>query len=591
MLQTRILVAGQTSDGANTLGNIIATAFADYMDVKRTSQYPSEQGAGLVEEYMTISPSSAFHDPSSLDCIVALDRGAVEKGLPRLERNGIIVYDASIDMHEFEQLTQGKEYTLIPVDRTSITRKLDTPRARNMAMLGAVERTFGLEKGFFSGYVRNAFSTKSPTVIEKNVAALDLGYCSVSHTMQITLDQKKEGVIFSTGSKVLAMSALDSGNDCSSGYPITPATKLMEAMQAGIVKKRQSMLQADPTTPSHMLPIWLPANHEESVFGTTLGMALAGRRVFCCSAEEGLAKGFQSALAPSLIYQVPFPLAVMMRMGPGTGRPTMTSQGGYAFIQNLAHGDINYPVIASSGHLDLAYLQMRHLINLTEAYHMGGVFVGDAYLDSFQSSLTIPQGLPLFEREYSTAAGLVKPHMFTSTGVSPLPHYRDSVASVDSLLATNVFGQPDNDPVTLTALYRSRMLKLLEDRKGVGPYLMRATGEERPEIALIGWGTMDLVNDQAVLQGLDNGASMGSLDLYTIKPFPQRAVVNYLAGVGHKVVVVEMSMGQFSQDIQLCVQQANNQRLREGKPELDFQVIPYFIGNRPTPQDIYSQVI
>jgi 2-oxoglutarate ferredoxin oxidoreductase subunit alpha len=156
------------------------------------------------------------------------------------------------------------------------------------------------------------------------------------------------------------------------GYPITPASEVLEYMAEKINQFGGAMIQADSE---------MAAAHH------VIGSALAGARSMTATSGPGFDL-MQEAISAGGITETPMVIVLCMRGGPGTGLPTRQGQEELNEAIFGSHGDIARIVLAASQPEDCFYV-MEHVFNLAERYQCPVFLLLDLMLA--QSSYTVPE--------------------------------------------------------------------------------------------------------------------------------------------------------------------------------------------------------
>jgi 2-oxoglutarate ferredoxin oxidoreductase subunit alpha len=173
------------------------------------------------------------------------------------------------------------------------------------------------------------------------------------------------------GDEAVGAGSIVAGCRVYAGYPITPASEVLEYMADHIGKFGGAMIQADSE---------MAAAHH------VIGAALAGARSMTATSGPGFDL-MQEAISASGITETPMVVVLCTRGGPGTGLPTRQGQEELNLAIFGAHGDIARIVLAVSEPEDSFYV-MEHVFNLAERYQCPVFLLLDQMLA--QSSYTVP---------------------------------------------------------------------------------------------------------------------------------------------------------------------------------------------------------
>jgi 2-oxoglutarate ferredoxin oxidoreductase subunit alpha len=122
-----------------------------------------------------------------------------------------------------------------------------------------------------------------------------------------------------SGNEAVVEGALAAGLGFYAGYPITPASEIMEAF----VKKPIEFLQAED---------------EIAAINMCLGASLAGKKALTATSGPGFSL-MQEAIGYAYKLGVPLVVVDSQRVGPSTGMPTLGAQGDLLQTRHGSHGD------------------------------------------------------------------------------------------------------------------------------------------------------------------------------------------------------------------------------------------------------------
>ena len=147
------------------------------------------------------------------------------------------------------------------------------------------------------------------------------------------------------GDHAVALGALKAGMDFFSGYPITPASDIMNLL----AKKDIDFVHAED---------------EIAAFNMVIGASLAGRKVMTSSAGPGISL-IQESLGLAHKIEVPMVVVNVQRMGPSTGMPTLPAQGDIIQTKYGSHGDYN-PIVFYPNSVEECYKYTIEAYNASE---------------------------------------------------------------------------------------------------------------------------------------------------------------------------------------------------------------------------------
>ncbi len=184
-------------------------------------------------------------------------------------------------------------------------------------MIGAMVQLMGLPFSRAEQVVKRRLG-RYPDLLPKNLESLAAGY---DYALQqftqrppsylVPPEGETEDRLVMTGNQAIAVGALAAGCRFYAGYPITPATDLMEFLAAELPKAGGALVQAED---------------EIAAINMIIGASFAGLPSMTATSGPGLSLMVE-ALGLADMTEVPIVVVDVQRAGPSTGMPTKTAQG------------------------------------------------------------------------------------------------------------------------------------------------------------------------------------------------------------------------------------------------------------------------
>lgn len=133
--------------------------------------------------------------------------------------------------------------------------------------------------------------------------------------------------LFITGNQALSLGFASAGGRFYAGYPITPATDILDWMTAHLHKFGGIVIQAED---------------ELAAINMAIGAALTGARTMVATSSPGFCL-MQEGLSQLGAAEIPMVLVDVQRAGPSTGMPTKPEQSG---LNMMVYGDFPRIVLA-----------------------------------------------------------------------------------------------------------------------------------------------------------------------------------------------------------------------------------------------------
>ncbi len=310
---------------------------------------------------------------------------------------------------------------------------------------------------------------------------------------------------FVKGNEAVIIGALYAGCDAYFGYPITPASEIAHAAAEYFPVLGKEFLQAECET---------------GAINMIYGAASAGRLAMTASSGPGISL-MQEGLSYLSGAQLPAVIVNVMRTGPGLGN-IGPEQGDYnQAVKGGGHGNYRSIVLAPASVQEMCDLTTK-AFDLAFRYRNPVIVLADAVLGQMMESLRIPEQIA--ERPPTTSWAV------------------HGDAATRSNLITSIYLDPDRHELHNQMLQR-KYEKMGED-VAAESYLT-----EDAEIILTGYGSSARIARSVVDALRQDGIKAGLFRPITLFPFP-REQFNAVAR-GRRVLVVEMSNGQYRDDVLL----------------------------------------
>ncbi len=501
-----VLIGGQAGDGIRQVGTLVARLFSSLgYRIYYWDDYPSlirgGHNFGLIRACET--HIQAYRE--SVDIVVALNEETAKKHQWRLRQGGMLIYDEDV----FKAEGCGLRLTSMVKDAGG------KPVMRNVAALGAIARSLGIEWDVLEGVIKTAVR-KEPELNLK-IARTSFDAACMPEFKVERLSAPALPLI--QGNEAIALGAARAGLKLYVAYPMTPSSSILHFLAANEEELG--------------LVTYHPENEIAAVIAA-VGGAYAGARTMVGSAGGGFALMVEGV---SLCGQSEMPVvfAVSQRPGPSTGVPTYTTQGDLSFVLSAGHGEFLRLVLAP-GDPDEAFLLTGLAMNMAWKYQIPTFVLTDKNLSestySFKSKgdeVTREEGL------IWDGKGEYKRYRKSEGGVSPLafPGTKGIVVKGTSYEHDEA-GITVEDPEGISSMQDKRLGKrvaLLEDLERMDT--VKVHGDVKAKTALLTWGsTKGACIETAESLGLK------VIQPTVLEPFPVASIEKALEGV-EKLIGVE----------------------------------------------------
>jgi 2-oxoglutarate ferredoxin oxidoreductase subunit alpha len=349
-----------------------------------------------------------------------------------------------------------------------------------------------------------------------------------------------------------------------SGYPMSPATSIMEFVASQADRYNIIVEQAED---------------EIAAVNMVIGANFAGARAMTATSGGGFCL-MAEALSLAGMTETPTVIIVAQRPGPSTGLPTRTEQADLNFVMHAGHGDFPRAVLAP-GRPEQAVQLMSKAFNLADKYQIPVIVLGDQHFnDSYFTVLELDvQGIAIDRGLILTDRDLPSPQEYeryapSESGISPriLPGYTKAVLYADSDEHTQE-GHITESAAARNQMMRKRMQKLEGLRREIGPPEIYPDAEA--DFVLLGWGSTHGVIKEAVDQLNRDGLAAQMLHYSELFPFnPQHVTTEQFKKA--RIIAIENNFtGQFADFFSIATGLSVDQRILkyDGRPFTSLEIV------------------
>ncbi len=560
-------VGGEGGEGVISTGEMLTLALARAgFEIYTFRTYPAEIKGGHASYQVRASGSLLLSQGAAVDVLVAFNEEAYQKHIQDVRPGGVVIYDAdSFSPPAYDStICYGVPLTSLATEQVGI--KL----TKNIVALGVLAGLFDLPVATFEELLKERFGRKGETVVQKNLLALRVG---IEHAKQVKrrdairlgAGPRKTKELVLSGNESLALGAIAAGCRFYAGYPITPATDIMEFLAKELPKVGGCVIQTED---------------EIAAVGAVLGASFAGKKAMTATSGPGFSV-MTEMVGLAVAAELPAVIVDVQRVGPSTGMPTKTEQGDLYLACYGGHGNCPRIVMALNNVEDCFYGIMQ-AFNLAEQFQMPVVVLSDQYLGHRKATVPVPDPsrVPVIERRKPQGEELVgyKRYRFTPDHISPMAiPGMEGGGYVAEGLEHDEGGYPAaSNHENHLRLTRKRYGKFVEV-EAIANDLVRVHGEPHPEIGIIGWGSTEGVIREAVQMATAQGYSVGALHPKILYPQPLAKLREFMQGT-KAVIIPEVNFtGQFA-------------TLLRKRFTVDFIQLNKCIGLPFTPKEIFDKI-
>jgi 2-oxoglutarate/2-oxoacid ferredoxin oxidoreductase subunit alpha len=406
-----IRFAGDSGDGMQTIGERFTDSSAAFgNDLATFPDFPAEIRApagtipGVSAFQIQFGSTEILTPGDAPDALVAMNPAALAVHLKDLTEGGMLIVNsaaftpenlkmAGYDANPLDDKKLMGRYVLISVDinhftveslaDTELTAK-DKLRCKNFFALGFVYFIYSRPIDTTINFIRSKWSKRSPALAEANITVLKAGYffgetTETSRNRYMVAKAVVEPGIYRkiAGNEALVLGLIAGAEKANrnllySGYPITPASSILEMLSSY----------------KHFGVKTVQAEDEIAAIGVAIGASFVGNLGVTGTSGPGMClKAEFIGLATAT--ELPLVIINVQRGGPSTGLPTKTEQSDLLQAVYGRHSDAPIPVLAANSPSD-CFATAIEAIRIALTYSTPIIILSDLYIANGAEPWKIP---------------------------------------------------------------------------------------------------------------------------------------------------------------------------------------------------------
>jgi 2-oxoglutarate ferredoxin oxidoreductase subunit alpha len=584
--------AGDSGDGMQIVGEQFtdSSAFAGN-DLATLPDFPAEIRAPAgtlpgVSGFQIQFGSRRVHTPGDCpDALVAMNPAALKVNLPELADGGLLVVNteafktanlakAGYLENPLDDPALAEKYTLVKINITDLTKEAlaDSPlkptektRCKNFLALGFTYWVYDRPLEPTINFLETKWGKRLPEVAQANIKALRAGYY-LGETTELAQNRyqiARAGTRPGTYRKIngndalvygLVSGAQSAGKELLfSGYPITPASSILEGLAAL----------------KHFGIKTVQAEDEIAAIGVALGASFAGSIGVTATSGPGMCLKAEF-IGLTAMTELPMIIVDVQRGGPSTGLPTKTEQGDLLLSYFGKHGELPCPIVASTSPSD-CFFAAREAMRIALEYNCPVILLSELYLAIGSEPWRIPNiaSLPAIQPNIIEQGDEYVPYkrdpktLARKLAYPGMPGYEHRIGGLEK----DETGGVSYDPLNHEKMTRLRIEKVQAIANSLPPTYIN--GDKSGKLLVLGWGGTEGAITSAVNRTRDEGFAVSSVVLRHLNPLP-----NDLKGIldgFDKILIPELNHGQLRFLIQ-------SKYLRETIPYNKIQGRPFTVN-------------
>ena len=329
--------------------------------------------------------------------------------------------------------------------------------------------------------------------------------------------------------------ALAAGCRFFAGYPITPATEIVERM-------------------SRRLPdiggIYIQMEDELASMAAILGASWGGVKAMTGTSGPGFSLMMEN-IGLGICTETPCVVCNVQRAGPSTGLPTLVGQGDMMQARWGSHGHYEIIALSPSSPQEMFDFTIR-AFNLSEKYRIPVIIMADEVVGHITERVVIPpeEEIDIINRRKpGVSPGEYMPYRPDPDGVAPMANCGDGYRIHVTGLTHDERGYPGMDEKTQAQMVNRLIQKIVSNKDDIirtkNIYLDDA------DVVVVAYGISARSARQAVQYARAVGIRAGLIKLETVWPFPEELIRDVATRV-RALIMPEINAGQMVLELQRC---------------------------------------
>jgi len=534
-------IGGEAGDGIDSTGKIFAQALSRAgRHVFTSKDFASRIRGGYTAYKIRTAVDRVESVVDRLDVLIALTERTIDENMDELHDGSVIIYDG--ERTTMQDVEIPENMTGLDVPLKALAEDAGGAIMRNVVALGAACEVSSFPIENLDASLEKRFGDKGQAIVENNQKAARLGQEYVAEESDrefgFELETTDSDYVLLNGDEAIGMGAIAAGCRFYAGYPITPATDVMEYLTGRIDQFGGKVVQAED---------------ELAAINMALGAARAGARAMTATSGPGIDL-MTETFGLVATSETPLVICDVMRAGPSTGMPTKQEQGDLDMLLYGGHGEIGRFVVAPTT-VSECFWKTVEAFNLAEKYQIPVFLVSDLALavtertfppEAFDmDDVEIERGNVVDEDDIDAWLddGQFQPHFPTADGISPraFPGTTDG-AHMTTGLEHDAKGRRTEEPEIRIEQVDKRARKI-ETAREREEWDYREFGDPGADTLVISWGSNEGAMREALTM-LEEGIDVRFISVPYI--FPRPDLTEEIESAERTIVVECNATGQFA---------------------------------------------
>jgi len=525
-------LAGESGEGVISGGDILTAgaARAGYWGLTFRT-YPAEIKGGPCMFQVRIGADRVRSIGNETGLLVCFNQEGFDLQHETVGPEGIVIADAESCKVSEEFAGRSFEVAFSQIAEEAGGSR----RGKNMVIVGMTCGLLDVDTEQIENLILKRYAHKGD-VGEANIASLRAGagyarenlpdVCNIQHPKE----PERERILLS-GNQAIVAGALHAGLTYYAGYPITPASDILESLAARLPRMNGVAIQTED---------------EIAALASVLGASFTGAKAMTATSGPGLSL-MAELIGLAGTAEIPSVIIDAQRAGPSTGMPTKTEQSDLNQAVYGSHGEAPRVVIAPTT-VDDCLVCTVDAFNAAETYQVPVILLSDQSLSHRLETVDRPDLSKIAVEDRVQPNGdagdkRYQRYELTESGVSPMAIPGGPGAYVSTGIEHDELGHPGYTPELHIAMQDKRFKKL-DPLRETGR--VTVSGPEQAKVGILGWGSTEGAAVEAAEMLRERGISAATFYPRILAPLPIRRIQDWAEGM-ETIFVPEVNYtGQFA---------------------------------------------
>lgn len=338
-----VMVAGRGGDGSLTIVTLLSRLLSKRgFHLCSSRNVASRIKGGHAAAMLRGSLQQRWSMGDHLDVVVGFDEQTLVEAGPLLKPGSVVIYDSSLGEPNPAKIPEGVRLYTVPFGRMAV-RDLRRELFKNSFSFGMLTRCLNVDDSEAIAILSAHVQRFSADIAQSNIEALKQGFGFADEQglhegagplpIENAPHQKR---LLITGNHATAFGFLAAGGRFFAGYPITPATDIMDWLRPRLPEFGGVLVQAED---------------ELAAINMATGASLGGARAMTATSGPGLAL-MMEGVGNLGATEIPLVIVDTQRSGPSTGMPTKPEQSDINMLVFGGNGEYPRIVLAPCDQAD-----------------------------------------------------------------------------------------------------------------------------------------------------------------------------------------------------------------------------------------------